>query len=442
MPQQQITLPSLGENVKSADVVAVLVKVGDVLAAEQSIVEVETEKAAVEVPTTVAGTVTAVHVQVGDKVEIGQTLITIDSAATVASAAPAKAAAPAPPPEAPKPAPAKPVEAAVPPRPAPPPTPAPSPPVSVAPPPPTGPVPASPSVRKLAREIGVDIQEVRGSGPGGRISEEDVKAHAKARLSGSLASATSPTGYSPAGLPPLPDFSRWGAIRREAMTNVRRTTAQHLSVAWAAIPMVTHTHEVDVTILEGLRKQYGKQVEAAGGKLTVTAVMLKIVASALRIFPKFNASVDMEANEIIYRDYVSVGIAVDTDRGLLVPVVRDADHKNLLKICVELNDLAERARARKVSVEEMRGGGFSITNLGGLGVQHFTPLINWPEVAVLGIGRTRTQAVWRDGQLEPRQMLPLSLTYDHRVIDGADAARFMHWIIEALEQPFLVMLEG
>jgi pyruvate dehydrogenase E2 component (dihydrolipoamide acetyltransferase) len=215
-----------------------------------------------------------------------------------------------------------------------------------------------------------------------------------------------------------------------------------LSRAWATIPHVTQHDLADVTALDELRKRYAKQTEAAGGALTVTAIAVKVVAAALKVFPQFNASIDMAAGELLVKKYVNIGVAVDTDRGLLVPVIRDADTKNIIQLSVELSQLAEKARSRKISLEEMQGGCFSISNLGGIGGTSFTPIINAPEVAVLGISRTRMEPVYREGAFVPRLMLPLSLSYDHRVIDGADGIRFLRWVVEALEQPFLLALQG
>jgi pyruvate dehydrogenase E2 component (dihydrolipoamide acetyltransferase) len=299
------------------------------------------------------------------------------------------------------------------------------------------PAPAAPSVRRMARELGVDVNGVSGSGPGGRISVEDVKEHTKRLVAGAQGGAA-------ARAVPLPDFTRWGAVERQPMRAVRRKTAEHLSAAWTAIPHVTQCDLADITGLEELRKKYAKQVEAAGGNLTVTSVAVKVAAAALRVFPQFNASIDMAAGEIIVKQYVNIGIAVDTDRGLLVPVIRDADKKNIVQLSVELAQLSEKARTRKISLEEMQGGCFSISNLGGIGGTYFTPIVNAPEVAILGISRARMEPVYQkeSGQFTARFMLPLSLSYDHRVIDGADAIRFLRWVAEALEQPFLLSLQG
>jgi pyruvate dehydrogenase E2 component (dihydrolipoamide acetyltransferase) len=241
---------------------------------------------------------------------------------------------------------------------------------------------------------------------------------------------------------PMPDFAKWGEVQREAWSNIRRVTSEHLSYSWNTVPHVTQCDKADVTALEELRKKYKDQVVKAGGNLTVTAMLVKILATALQKFPQFNASIDPDRGEIIYKKYVSVGVAVDTDRGLLVPVIKDANRKNITQIAVELQQLAEKARDRKLTVEEMSGGSMSLSNLGGIGGTYFTPIVNWPEVAILGVSRGSTEPVWKDGQFVPRQMLPLSLSYDHRLIDGADAIRFLRWVVEAIEQPFLLSLIG
>ena len=303
--------------------------------------------------------------------------------------------------------------------------------------------PAAPSVRRVAREIGVDISQVTGSGPNGRITEEDVKTFARQILSSLGGGALTPgPGARPGGGPALPDFSKWGDVERKPMTGVRRKTAEHLSHAWSLIPHVTQFDKADMTVLEEIRPKYAAEAERAGGKLTVTAVLTKIVATALRKFPQFNSSIDVATESIIFKKYVHVGIAVDTEHGLLVPVVRNADQKNILQIAVEIHQLAEKAKARKLSLDEMAGGSMSITNLGGIGGTAFTPIINWPEVAILGVSRGVQEPIYKNGIIEPRQMLPLSLSYDHRVIDGADAIRFLRWVVEAIEQPFTMMLRG
>jgi pyruvate dehydrogenase E2 component (dihydrolipoamide acetyltransferase) len=240
----------------------------------------------------------------------------------------------------------------------------------------------------------------------------------------------------------LPDFQKWGEVERQPWSNIRRTTAEHLSYAWNAIPHVTQFDKADVTALEELRRKYKDQVGKAGGNLTVTAMLVRIIATAVRKFPQFNASIDVERGELVFKKYVNIGVAVDTDRGLLVPVIRNADQKNILQISVEIQQAAEKARDRKLSLDEMSGGSITISNLGGIGGTYFTPIVNWPEVAILGVSRAVAEPVWKNDQFEPRQMLPLSLSYDHRVIDGADAMRFLRWVVEAIEQPFLLSLIG
>ncbi len=255
--------------------------------------------------------------------------------------------------------------------------------------------------------------------------------------------STAASMASTASIPgPLADFSRWGPIERQPMRAVRRKTAEHLAAAWATVPHVTQQDHADITQLEELRKQYAKEAETAGGTLTLTAIAVKVCATALKRFPQFNTSVDLTAEEIVFKKYINIGIAVDTDRGLLVPVIRDADTKSIMQLSVELAQLSERARSRKLTLEEMQGGTFSISNLGGIGGTFFTPIVNAPEVAILGISRARMEPVYESSQFVPRLMLPLSLSYDHRVIDGADGARFLRWVAEAFEQPFLLALHG
>jgi len=240
---------------------------------------------------------------------------------------------------------------------------------------------------------------------------------------------------------PLPDFSKFGEISREPMSKIRSVTAEHLSYAWATIPHVTQFDKADITLLEQSRKDYNPKVEKAGGKLTVTSILLKVVAAGLKTFPKFNSSIDMDKMETIYKKYYNVGIAVDTDRGLIVPVVKNVDNKNLTELSIEMGQLAEKARTRKIGIDELQGACITITNLGGIGGTSFTPIVNSPEVAILGVSRGSYEPVYIDKAFQPRLMLPLSLSYDHRIIDGADAARFLRWICEALEQPMKILLE-
>jgi pyruvate dehydrogenase E2 component (dihydrolipoamide acetyltransferase) len=465
------TLPELGENIAAGDVLRVLVKPGDTITKDQPVLELETDKATIEVPSSVAGKVKDIKVKAGEKVKVGQAILSVDDGAATNTAAPAAKPSAAQPPaekaaaspqqpdrqvakaEQPEAVAPKPVEAKQEPakteskvvdinrgaR-----APAETPAASAAPEMP--PAPAAPSVRRVARELGVDINQVAGSGEAGRISIDDVKAHAKRLVTSAV------RGGGGVAAEPLPDFSRWGEVERQPMRAVRRKTAEHLSSAWATIPHVTQFDLADITALDELRKKYAKQAEAAGGNLTVTAIAVKIIAAALRKFPQFNASVDIAASEVVLKKFINIGIAVDTDRGLLVPVIRNADQKNIIQIAVELAQLSEKARNRKIALEEMQGGTFSISNLGGIGGTYFTPIVNAPEVAILGISRGSLQPKFvgdaergRGPATEnfvPRLMLPLSLSYDHRVIDGADGIRFLRWVAEALEQPFLLALNG
>ncbi|MBI2187097.1 MAG: 2-oxo acid dehydrogenase subunit E2 [Acidobacteria bacterium] len=465
----EFKVPELGENVTTGDVLRVLVKPGETIARDQPVIELETEKATVEVPSSVAGVVKDIRVKAGDKVQVGAVILTVDEdgarGATQAEqpkaaaepkreseappAEPAKAAEPAEePPKAESPKPRADAEQKVVsmPRAARPE------PAAVSPPVERGPAaPASPGVRRLAREIGVDINDVQGTGPEGRITEEDVKEHARRILTSVPLGAAAPRpAAGPPAAVPLPDFSRWGEIERQPMSNIRRTTAMRLSHAWNAIPHVTQFDKADITGMEELRRTHREQVRQAGGDLTVTAMLVKVLAVAVKQFPQFNASIDLDDDQIIFKKYVNVGVAVDTDRGLLVPVIRHADQKNLTQIAIEVHQLAERARERKLTLEEMSGGGITISNLGGIGGTYFTPIVNWPEVAILGVSRGILEPVWRNnpsagsgqGTFEPCQRLPLSLSYDHRVIDGADAMRFLRWVVEAIEQPFLLSLLG
>jgi pyruvate dehydrogenase E2 component (dihydrolipoamide acetyltransferase) len=446
-------LPELGENISAGDVLNVLVKVGDLLAKDQPVLELETDKATIEVPSSIAGKVTAIKVKAGDKVQVGQAILSLDDGGATAAPAP-KGAPPAaaPPPVETTPHPLREAEGDDAPS---------APPVErvrpsgdnvvdiargprhVVPPASGSPAaPAAPSVRRMARELGVNIDEVSGSGDGGRISMADVTAYAKRLITMAVPSAA---GGAAAARPvgePLPDFSRWGAIERQAMRGIRKKTAHHLGASWATIPLVTQYDLADITGFEEIRKRHTKQAGATAAPLTVTALAVKIVAAALKQFPQFNVSIDMALDEIIVKKYIHIGVAVDTDRGLLVPVVRNADTKNLLDVSNEVASLAERARSRRLTLDEMQGGTFSISNLGGIGGTSFTPLVNAPEVAILGISRARLEPVYKDGQFSPRLMLPLSLSYDHRAIDGADGARFLRWVADVFEQPFLLSLQG
>jgi pyruvate dehydrogenase E2 component (dihydrolipoamide acetyltransferase) len=457
-----IRLPDIAENVDSGDVVKVLVNVGDTVKKDQPLIELETDKAVFEVPATTDGVVAEILVQVGDTVKVGGIIARIDPTARSAEgvaggetkAAEAEETAEAEVSSArnergssevpaevvdaqgapavekvevedtPEPAPV--AEAADAPQHA-----------DVVPLPRTGPAPASPTVRRLAREIGVDIHQVAGAGPGGRISADDVHRFAKGIIQGSTRSQAAPAPGKA-----LPDFSRFGEVERVAMSKIRQVTAANMAYAWNTVPAVTQNDEADITELEAARKKYAKLAEDAGGKLTMTAILLKLCAGALERFPDLNASVDVAANEIVYKKYVHMGVAVDTEYGLLVPVVRDVDTKNIIELSVELADMATRARNRKLTPAEMEGANFTISNLGGIGGTSFSPIVNTPESAILGVSRAKMQPVWKGDGFEPRLVMPLSLSYDHRFVDGALAARFVRWLAEALENPILLALDA
>lgn len=476
----ELALPDLGEGIESADVVAVLVAVGDTVEVEQGLIEIETDKASVEVPATTAGRVTAIHVNTGDEIRTGAPLVTVEpvsveaaaeaavrepaaevtaeqpvEAETGAGAAGAVEAAPTPSSE-PAPAPAE-VPSAVAAT-APSAQPAEE---QTGPPPAAEPaaasaaagvaaaastdgqsgqsaVAAAPSVRRFAREIGVDVRRVAGSGPGGRVSEQDVKAHARAAGNGATAPSVPASGGPAATL--LPDLSVYGEISREPMSRVRRTTATNIARSWAQSPHVTLFQKADVTELEALRKRLKPRVAEAGGNLTMLAILVKMVATGLVEHPKLNAAIDMQAQEVVHRHYRHIGVAMDAPRGLLVPVIRDADRKTITELSVEIVELAGRARDGKLGLDEMRGGTFTISNLGFFGTGFFTPILNPPEVGILGVGLAEPEAVFVDGQLQERLRMPLSLSFDHRLVDGVDGARLLSWLVDALEEPLLLAL--
>jgi pyruvate dehydrogenase E2 component (dihydrolipoamide acetyltransferase) len=450
----EFKLPELGENIDSGDLVRLMISAGSTVSEGQPVMELETDKAVVEVPSTVSGKVREVRVKEGQKVKVGDIIFTLESGAPVA-AEPVRKHEPVEHTSGQQAArvsfqlamraEGKSEEEALPPDPPPSPQETFSMPVQlgkVAGTEHRDPVPAAPHVRRLAREIGVDIHAVQGSGPGGRISEDDVKLCAKNALLAAAAAAQAPRGG--VAEPELPDFSKWGKVEHVSIRGVRRKTAEHLRKAWNTIPHVTQQDRADITELEQLRSRFAPRAEEAGGKMTVTAIALKVCASALKVFPQFNASIDMAKEEIIYKQYINVGVAVDTDRGLLVPVIRDVDKKNIVELAAEMTKLSKKARDRKLTMEEMEGGTFTITNLGGIGGTGFSPIVNHPEVAILGLSRSRMEPEWVQikDKFEPRLILPLSLSYDHRLIDGADAARFLRWIAEAFEQPFLLSVQG
>lgn len=453
---KDLTLPELGEGIATATVVEIFVKRGDTIADEQPVMSLETDKAQFDLPSTAAGTVEEILVSVGDDVAIGQPVLRLrdggdaggrlkapegDEPATApprsrreTSKAPAEGKA-----EERSKAEATPVRApaAAPPRRAPEPAPEPA---AAASDRTGGPIAAAPSVRRRARELGVRIEDVALRSGRSRLTTADVEAFTRSGGEPSAGAAARPVPW--LAPEPLPDFSRWGEIEIEEMTKIRRKTAENMARAWVEIPTVTHHDEADITALEALRKKFAPRVKEAGGHLTWTAILLNVVAGALKRFPRFNASVDMGESRIVHKKYVHIGVAVDTERGLLVPVIRDVDRKNVVELAKELAVISEAARGRNVKPDMMQGATFTITNLGGIGGVAFSPIVNPPQVAILGVSRANTRPVWRGERFEPRQILPLALSYDHRIIDGADAARFLRWVCEALEEPFLLDLEG
>ncbi len=434
---KEIQLPEISENVDSGDVIKVLVKVGDFIQKDQPIVELETEKATFEVPSPLAGKITEVPIKEGGRVKVGQLLVRIDTEAKedapqtteqkpeVTTSEKVEQKKEEKPQEHIK-IPAEeakeeetPAEKSQPPSPI----------VSSN-------APAAPSVRQLARELGLEISQIPGTGPGGRISAEDVKNYAKNRIS--RQSIPTLTASIPKA---LPDFARWGTIEREKISVTRKKIIENLRFTWSTVPQVTQFDQADITDLEKFRTLYAKTVEEQDGKLTITAILLKVLAKALFEFPIFNTSYDPDAEEIVYKKYCHISVAVDTDRGLLVPVIRDVDKKNILQLALELNQLAQKARDHKVTPDDMVGGNFTISNLGGIGGTHFAPILNWPQVAILGVGRASSQPVYIEAVLQRRLILPLSLSYDHRIIDGAGGIRFLRWVVQYLENPFRIALE-
>jgi len=423
-----VKLPRLGEGADSGVVVTVFVKEGDTVVLDQAVMELENEKAVASIPSTGAGVVQKVHVKVGDRISVGQRIFSLTeagAAGVVAPAAPAPAAA---------------VKRAVPSAPAP-----------VAAAEQTGvedfsgtelpeldsnaaPV-ASPSLRRMARELGLDLSKVRGSQAGGRIILSDVRAYL-ARLQRPVVPPQAAPAPAVAAKTPSEsiDFSKWGPVTKKSVTPLRQVIARRMWENWNAIPHVTQFDDADFTRLNELRKKFAPDYQAKGVKLTLTPLVLKALVATLKKHPVFNASLDEAANEIVLKDYFHIGIAVDTEHGLIVPVLRDVDKKSPLELGKELEVLASKARDRKVSGEELKGGTFTISNQGAIGGGHFTPIVNKPEVAILGLGRGALQPVVREGKVEVRMMTPLGLSYDHRVIDGGSAARFIVDLVASLQE--------
>ncbi len=446
---KEVKLPEVSDNIETGDVIKVLVKVGDEIKVDQPVIELETEKASFEVPSSESGVVKEISVKQGDIIRIGAVILKVET-----NGAEEKKAESSGEKIKDKDADVKvedadkgkskiekkeenesvekvtseqykentiepsivrsedPVEYRA----------------------GNSQAPASPSVRRLARELGADINSIKGSGEHGRIIEDDIKSYIKNRMTSESGSGMTVIQKA------LPDFKKWGEVEIESMTKVRSITAESMTYAWTTIPMVTQFDKADITQLEEFRKKNLKKVEEAGGHLTITSVLVKVCEAALRKFPQFNSSIDLQRKEIIYKKYFNIGVAVDTDRGLLVPVIGDVDKKNITEISKELSVLAEKARTKKIIPAEMEGGNFTISNLGGIGGTAFSPIVYPPQVAILGVSRGSNEAVYINDKFEPRLMLPLSLTYDHRIIDGADAARFLRWVCEALENPISMML--
>jgi pyruvate dehydrogenase E2 component (dihydrolipoamide acetyltransferase) len=409
-------LPDLGEGIHEGEVLAVLVSVGDEVKEGDPILEVETDKAAVEIPSPYTGTVSEILVKQGDMVKVGDVLMIFGDGEEEEAAEVEK--------------PAEREEKVVP---------MPAPALG------EGPVPASPATRRLARELGVELRQVTPTGPGGLVSADDVRAFAeKGEKVAEVPEA--PRKRPPEGVPmaapvpALPDFSKWGPVERVPVRSIRRATAKQMTLAWSQIPHVHNQEWVDMTKLEAFRKNHKAEIEAKGGKLTPTVFAMKAAATALKTYPKFNATLDTGAGELVIKHYFHIGVAVNTDDGLIVPVIKDVDRKSIVELSIELNDLVQRTRERKATLEEMQGGTFTITNVGPMGGGFFAPIINYPEVAILGMGSASMQAVVKEKEgneyeIVPRLMMPIVLCIDHRVLDGADALQFIRVLREALEDP-------
>ena len=415
-----LKLPKLGEGADSGVVVTVFVKEGDTIAKDQAVIELENEKAVASIPATDGGVVEKVHVKVGDKISAGQRIVTLGGGA-VSPVAPKAAAKPA----AKRPEPEPEVEETV------------GESVDAESAAPVAAPVASPSLRRIARELGIDLGKVRGSGPGGRIEMNDLRTYIQ-RLQSAAAKAKSAPAAATSAAPAKPaaeqiDFSKWGPVTKKPITTLRGVIARRMWENWNAIPHVTQFDDADFTKLNELRKKYAAAYEAKGSKLTLTPLVLRAVAATLKKHPIFNSSLDEVANEVVLKDYVHLGIAVDTEQGLIVPVIRDVDKKSVLELAKELEVLAQKARDRKVSADELKGGTFTISNQGAIGGAHFTPIVNRPEVAILGLGRGALKPVVRDGKVEARMMTPLGLSYDHRVIDGGSAARFIVDLVATMQ---------
>ncbi len=430
MGTRTLQLPSLGEGVTKAVIAGLLVSVGDRVAVGQPLIEVETDKVTVEVPADAAGIVETLSVAVGDEIQAGDVFATLtEDSESVATQTPL------PPTEAPAKAP---VETTSPPAPqTPPPMPETSPDIPPFPRPAGENVPAGPVSRRMARELGIDIGDVHGSGFRGRISVQDVKAHARRLLTERPTANDSAPAHSP-----LPDIAAFGPVQRQPLSRIGQVTAVNMQRNWSEIPHAWLQEEADITELEAARQRHKGRVAEAGGSLTLTAILVKALASALAEFPIFNAALDTEKNEVVLREYIHIGVAMDTERGLLVPVLRDVEGKSLLQIAQELAELTGKARQNRLGMDDLQGAGFTLSNLGGLGLTGITPIVNWPQVAILGVAGGRELPRYVNGKVRPRLMLPLTLGFDHRLINGADGARFLGYLREMLADPFLLALHA
>jgi pyruvate dehydrogenase E2 component (dihydrolipoamide acetyltransferase) len=450
--KKEVKIPDIAENVESGLCSSILVSEGDTVEKDQPLVEIETDKASTDIPSDYEGKVTEIKVEEGDEVKVGQVIMIIETSEEKEekkeeAEADKEAKGGEEKKEEQEEAQDQPQEEKDEKE--------------------TSPeeekegeeekkqvvsridedekreaperdeqlkdVPASPSVRKLARELGIDLTRVKGTGPGERVTHDDVKKYAKQQTEGKEKSSAKEAKA-------LPDFSKWGSVEREQLSRIRQITGENMSYSWNTIPHVFQFDKADITELERFINNNKEKIEKKGGKLTLTSFMTKVIAMALQRFPRFNASLDVQNEELIIKKYYNIGIAVDTPQGLLVPVIKNADQKSLAALSAEITEIAQKARDKKLSTEQLQGGNFSISNLGGIGGTNFTPIIYSPQVAILGISRTQTEAKMIDGEFSPRSMLPLSLSYDHRVIDGADGARFLRWICSVLEDPMNVFM--
>lgn len=420
----EFKLPLLAEGIDSADVAELHVAVGETVEAGQILMELETDKAVMELPSPNAGTIASILVKKGDTVKVGQAILLIDAVGAATNGESAKPAADAKPAAEAKAVP-EPVAARA----------------GAAPPVPSTswsngntPVAAGPATRRMARELGVDLQRIKGSGSGGRITSEDV-ARAFAGTTGGSGGGAGIT------VPPLPDFTQFGPIAKQPYTRLQKTVANNLSLAWQVIPHVTQHDLADITDIEAARKRFVENAGKNAPKVTMTAITMKAVVACLQQFPAFNSSYDASKGELILKQYYHLGVAVDTPTGLVVPVIRDVDKKSVVQLANELTTIAGKARDGKLSIDDMRGGTFTITNLGGIGGTSFTPIVNYPEVAILGMSRSQKQLQLVNGDLQERLMLPFSMSYDHRVINGADAARFLVRLASMFTDPFRLLVE-